>query len=369
MRLSKKKSHCLFYLIGLIILSCITSCEQDNYDDLSKNGIQHRKENEVPLNYRALYSTNHTISVEEAKDLANKAAEVFINTNGGLKSSRNRIIEEARVMGYETSTLRSSSLDDFDIPDTLAYLFNFADSAGYVIVSADDRVNCPILAFVEDGTLGVETDNPGLAIILENMEEFLIHSIREFEEKKDSLLIESEKNSEENPSHLKSNLTETYTVIVDEKISPLIYTHWGQDSPYNNLTPLCTQTIHTPAGCVAVATAQIMAYYEHPKKLDGVSFNWFDMKVAPKANDKNISGNAKYSIAKLMSSIGTYIDMNYSCESSGAKIPNAVSWLKSLGYQANSINYSWEKIKNTFSGFSKRCNWWKLMKEIIKIMY
>jgi hypothetical protein len=51
-----------------------------------------------------------------------------------------------------------------------------------------------------------------------------------------------------------------------EQIGPLLQVEWGQGYPYNKFCPDsgCTNYYgHVPAGCVAVATAQIMSYHQY----------------------------------------------------------------------------------------------------------
>ena len=317
----------------------------DDFDIVEKKRASTENGKGKSLNFRALYSTNHVIDIDEAKKMAMEATSLF-EGDGSLKTAKLRKIEEIRIMEIENEggTLRSSKVEEFSIPDTLAYLFNFADRTGYVIICADDRIDCPILAFSSEGTLGDETDNPGMAYALEAMENYLVQSILNFEENKDAMLAEADVQLQESLSNLKSTKSGTFKVNLNEKVDPLIYTKWGQRDPYNKYTPMCDEYSHTPAGCVAVATAQVMAYYEYPNSLDGYSFNWSGIKTSPFG--RNVSGTHKISIAKLMRSIGDHIGINYTCESSGANTSNAVSWLKTLGYQTTSFDYSWEKVKS-----------------------
>ena len=163
------------YSIGILSLAFLASCKDDDAVEEMKSDSTQEKKEESTLNYKALFSSNHKIGVEEAKELALDAAYVLSGNDNGLKSGKVRRIEEVRVFHSEENSLRSGY--DVSIPDTLAYLFNFADSAGYVIICADDRVGCPILACVDNGTLGEETDNPGLNIFLENAQVYMKNSI------------------------------------------------------------------------------------------------------------------------------------------------------------------------------------------------
>jgi len=111
----------------------------------------------------------------------------FINSFYGeraLKSGTGRKISSvsALVSGNKPA-LKSGEIE---IPDTLAYVFNFSDSSGYVIASADTRIDYPILAFTESGSLMDSTDNPGMVIFLERLEDYMLNSIAKAEHQKDS---------------------------------------------------------------------------------------------------------------------------------------------------------------------------------------
>jgi hypothetical protein len=58
-------------------------------------------------------------------------------------------------------------------------------------------------------------------------------------------------------------------------VGPLLTTNWHQGSPYNSLCP----NSNRPAGCAAVAMAQIMNFYKQPQSLtyNGHTVNWNDM--------------------------------------------------------------------------------------------
>ena len=342
----------LLFPIGIFAVTQFMSCKTDDaVEDLRDDNCNVPKEQkeEPSLNYRALFSTHHTIGEEEAKELALDASSLFSRDGNDLRSGRMRQICDVRVLHSPESTLRSGSGEEMPVPDTLAYVCNFADSAGFAIICADDRVGCPILAYVGEGMLGEEVDNPGLAIVLSNMEDYLIGSIRQFENEKDSLRQKAEAQLQDDTSCLKSVYTGKYNLISEESVAPLIYTKWDQwPDPYNTYMPYYPSTdSHAPAGCVAVATAQIMAYYEYPKSLDGYTFDWKGMKVSPSAEEGKgkVTPQNRELVARLMQSIGKHVGMNYSYNESGANTATAVSWLGSLGYRIASSGYSWEIAK------------------------
>ncbi|MCW3100685.1 MAG: speB 3 [Chthonomonadaceae bacterium] len=51
----------------------------------------------------------------------------------------------------------------------------------------------------------------------------------------------------------------------EEVKGPLLATRWGQSRPYNDKCPQVLSKTHSQAGCVAIAMAQIMAYYKYPE--------------------------------------------------------------------------------------------------------
>ena len=335
--------------IGIVAVAQFMSCETDDVEEVrdDSSSPQQEQKEEPSLNYKALFSSNHTMGMDEARELALDAASLFAGDDNGLKSGRVRQIEEVRVLRSDETTLRSGSGEVVAIPDTLAYVCNFADSAGFAIICADDRVGCPILAYVGEGTLGDEVENPGLAMVLANMEDYLIGSIQKFETEKDSLLQVAETQLQGDTTCLRHTYTGKYDLISEESVAPLIYTKWGQNTPYNNYVPLCPSGGHMLAGCVAIATAQILAYYEYPQVIEGYSFDWTGMKASPYADGTEVSDRNRNSIARLVQLVGMRVGMEYGCEGSSANPNDALSWLKLYGYKAYAPDYTWENIKSS----------------------
>lgn len=199
----------LMMLSGYLLF--FTACEKESLTVNQQTEM--RKSSESTINYKALYTTHHTMSWEEAVALAEDAAELhFGNATGETalrRSGNRRIVNGGRVLERSATSLRSAS--DAMLPDTMAYICNFADSAGFAVICADDRVGCPILACVESGTLDDSADNPGLAIFLENAQVYMEESILRFEEEKDSLLEVAERELEAQDSKQLTSLRSTYT--------------------------------------------------------------------------------------------------------------------------------------------------------------
>ena len=79
-----------------------------------------------------------------------------------------------------------------------------------------------------------------------------------------------------------------------------------------------------PVGCVAVATAQIMAFHRYPS-----TFNWAAMP--------NREGSDE--TARLMADIGRHVDMKYECDGSSANTNKAAQVLRNAyGYRSANWN-------------------------------
>ncbi len=146
-------------------------------------------------------------------------------------------------------------------------------------------------------------------------------------------------------------------------VSPLIKSKWGQSTSncnndcnaYNYLVSEsssncgCSPSRKCPAGCVAVAMAQVINYWRNPlMRFDGEQYNWNNIPDELRNSSSNYS-NEKTAIAKLMRYCGIKVGMSYcsggSC-SSGATTSNARGiFVNYLGFNS-SASY---KSKSSYS--------------------
>jgi hypothetical protein len=104
-----------------------------------------------------------------------------------------------------------------------------------------------------------------------------------------------------------------YTIVMmkdnnsNSSVGPLLTTKWHQGPPFNSLIPN-----NYPAGCVAVAMAQIMKSIQHPN-----SFFWNNMP------DYDYSTNSSHSTPAFMKNVGAAVNMSYGSSGSGAYIADA----------------------------------------------
>jgi len=348
------KLVCAFFAIAFF-----ASCSNDDEKQPSTFGKAETQltetETKILLSMR---SDNNRVSIDEVMEQVNWVID-FLNGENALKSGVSRKVNfiSALVSGNAKAVaLKSSGFSDVEIPDTLAYVLNFADSLGFAIVSADTRIDDPLLAFTGSGSLADSIDNPGVAIFLERLEDYMLNSIAETEQQKDSLLagILEKLDAEIDETRTKAGEEDNAVIRTEiiNLISPLVPVEWGQGTPFNNnLGGQCYSRIDDkyPAGCVAVAVAQIMARWGYPYSINGYSFNWTDLnkytalsrrKAYPGAGDSSVLSapdNVKNQLANLFQQIGKGVSMNYGCGGSSSNIDNAVNFLSKQGFKTGGI--------------------------------
>lgn len=220
------------------------------------------------------------------------------------------------------------------------YAFN-VEGNGFVVVSASDAVE-PILAYSPEGNLDPENLNPACKYMLDSY----------------AAIISETQNKEAKASkQVKAlwNQLDQQTLTVDlSKAGVLIQTKWDQGEntrpSYNALCPTINGQ-YPYAGCVAVAMAQIIKYWEYPVKggkpdsntvkcywnnqtikykftLDSNKFVYDSMptKITPYSEWNYIRA-----IGKLMFACGVAAQMQWGLDGSGTQsslVPNALTWFR-----------------------------------------
>lgn len=281
---------------------CFIACEVDSVADGNRDAV----------------SESHAVS--ETRALENLASALAVIDGSGTRAlGKQRTVQRVTpVFRADASrgTTRSSDVQS----DTLAYIVEFGEGEGSAILAADNRLE-PVVA-IYDEYVATEEDlrqdafEPDAWRIPENLyceeeDEYYLGDInaggdggsaplfRETQLIKDYL----GKNNSGEPSYDVEK--ERYIV---EHIRPMLTTKWHQKSPFSDLTPG-----NYPAGCVAIAVAQIMAYHEYPRDF----CNWASVKKYEEMKEKpNHSVNIDYLVAcdqlALMAvRIGQGCDMKY----------------------------------------------------------
>lgn len=304
------KKGALFFLMGAFFVFLLISCNND-YETQKDTAI-----NKVDSNF---------ISLEKAKDIA--ADYEFINVKTRSKIGKKHI---ANVYSLKKKS---------DLPEM--YIVNY-EKGGFLIVSADNRVN-NILAYSAENPfpIGDEMDVP--LGVKEWMDEYicLIDSVRKYNITK--LQNEHEKHFPKTKTEIPQGLPlgewgacnndgqseVRYCYENRQDLKPYHYyvpgfTHtiWDQGVGYNNLLDNMGCGSYSngrpPVGCVAVAMAQLMRFFEKPS-----SFDWDSMDPR----------QGSYATQVLMKDIGQKVKMIYDCSGSGAYDSDALAAFKQYGYK------------------------------------
>ncbi len=182
---------------------------------------------------------------------------------------------------------------------TVFFKINYK-KGGFLILSADKRVE-PILAYSFINTIPINQNAypPGFKIWIE-------YTKKQIDEIKTTNVGINIKAQNSFNYLIEPNIIDPIDPPCESSsyiVGPLLTTQWGQGCGYNNYMPQlsCGPCGHALAGCVMVATAQIMNYYEYP-----TNYNWNYM---PDLDGNNFVSN-------LIVDIWDYIPSNvkyYNC--------------------------------------------------------
>ncbi len=218
----------------------------------------------------------------------------------------------ARSRGISASSMELAATINFDGVPAI-YSFNNATSGGFIVVSADDASEA-VLGYSDEGTIAVNpADMPdGLCYWLECLAED-IH-MNSLDPGRRVISKTPQDNSERSP------------------IEPLVTTKWNQGAPFNDKCPQVNGN-HCVTGCVATATAQVLAYYKYPVTGTGsfsytwngktlsfdygnTTFDWDNMIDEYKAGQ--YTQTQSDAVATLMYACGVGVQMGYGVSGSGA---------------------------------------------------
>jgi uncharacterized protein (TIGR02145 family) len=222
--------------------------------------------------------------------------------------------------------------------DTAYYICNLIDEEGFVIVSADERIQ-PILGYSFHGKYNENILPPAFRGWMDSRK-------REFAYVRSHNIL-PDKTVLEKWGNLKSAAISSSF----KSVGPLIQTKWSQDCYYNELCPYDEGAYlgycnHTPTGCVATAMAQVMKYWNYPtigedsnyysNPIYGTQRANFGSTVYKWAQMPNSVTSSNHAVATLMFHCGVSTNMNYRKDGSGAATDFA------RGALVNYFNYSSE---------------------------
>ena len=124
---------------------------------------------------------------------------------------------------------------------------------------------------------------------------------------------------------------------IKRKVEPLLTCKWSQYDPFNKYTPLSNEQ-HTPTGCVATATAQVMFYNKWPKNRPqdyiastgddakkSATYWWDEMK---NTTHEMRTEHSRQAVGVLMYDIGKAVHMRYYIKGSDSNLQRACNALR-----------------------------------------
>lgn len=334
------KKNILFLLTVLSYLF-YTACDNMNHEEnnkilakkqINENIIEEQEAIDYALSFLNVQST---ITKSQADDLISEVQAVF------------RPISIQNQQQFAYSNLANNNFENIPV-----YIINFktqtGNKQGFVVEIGDKRVSKKILAFSDSGMWDMSNLPEFEHIFFEQTDQFISQSINEYQ---------ADFASDADPCDI--GLFEEITKTTTKKCSMSLT--WGQEcSPYNDSVSVCTNLSsgHAPAGCVATAIAQIMAYHQKPtsgsyihpvnRKTINTTYNWAGMKSV--ADAKNLTNTTYRSqVANLLAEIGFNSSTNYTCNKSGANVYGAHDAFAMMGYNTNGIligAYDFSKVKS-----------------------
>lgn len=128
------------------------------------------------------------------------------------------------------------------------------------------------------------------------------------------------------------------TEITYNEVANMLTVNWGQSEPFNLFAEvvLCNgQLMRAPAGCVAIAVAQITTRHQHPKVLNGQILDWTVLSK-PYALSF-VTPYEKNTIASYIRIIGDFCENDWDCGATSAYSSIVPRAFRLLGYTTSGL--------------------------------
>lgn len=209
------------------------------------------------------------------------------------------------------------------------YVFPNGEGKGFTVVSGDDRLP-EVVGYSDKGTYDEE-----------NLPSNYVGFMKAYEEMVGQL--------DNGDSRASASIAEAKALrssgYQQPTVAPLLGSiQWNQMIPYNKMCPMYNSTNRSVTGCVATAMAQVMMYYQYPKRLQadipayvtrtkylsipqinkGESYDWNNMLPQYASYEPlNYTDAQAAAVAKLLYHCGVACEMDYG-PSSGANVTPAI---------------------------------------------
>ncbi len=247
-------------------------------------------------------------SFEEALQIALAATTMADNQTATRGLSPKRVISLSDSKIIRERVTRSSA----NVLDTLMYVFNFEDSAGFAIVAGPKSAE-GLLAVTEFGYYdpNVPCQVVGFNDFIKRAKSYCINAYYNpaSEEKKYLQMTRTPVGSTE-------EYMDSTWYVWTPMVSPLIHVLWGQTHPEGEFCP------NGIAGCSNTAMAQIMSFFEYPDSIPLTYpnadktyevLNWYSMKMHSTGHllDSCPKPGVHTSIGRLLRELGQLCNSTY----------------------------------------------------------
>lgn len=251
------------------------------------------------------------------------------------KLAGTRFLQSQGIMKSGDTLSFYTSYSDGDID--CFYVFNFGDE-GFILISADDRCT-PVLGYSVNGCF--------------NADKLPVNVASWFDGYKDEIFRGIHANAPENPDNAKlwkSLLNGSYEAPAGKSNDYLLTSTWDQGGGYNKYCPVMNGQ-HVVVGCVATAMAQIIRYWQYPKRgfgrhsyhhsaygvqavdFDTTEYNYNQM---PDRVSWGTPSSQQDMVSRLCYHCGVVVDMEYQhaghTSGSGAQTEDVVEGIAYFGY-------------------------------------
>lgn len=351
----------------LLLVSCISDKTVDvgSFDDLAPESIEARALNLMADFYGPATKSNaripnvYTIGIRTKADNMDISAHVinFENNQGFVVMTTNGYNEENLIAVSDNGNIDTAVLEtilfsptsDGNAPDASG-----AECGGEIIGEdeEDDDENEPYHdadpSYSSETTIPFFTDdNPDITISSSSPNGHFVESIiGGFLTDNNFITIDGQVipggNGGSNSGNGNATSPKWTDWIFDSGVKPLIKTKWHQHSPYNNDCPIKDGS-RCVAGCVAIATGQIAAYYQKP-----ANENWSVI------SSFGIYRNGKYDVpsanidivSAYIHSIGEKLKMDYGVKNSSSNIYKAKRYVRNyMGFDARIHKWDWDRVR------------------------
>lgn len=307
--------------VGIFAFLAMVACSnQDSIDQESSIGLVKKSQNTIR-------------SYEEALAIAQASIPMLEESTTFTRSGDN--IRKIDLKDRKVFKLDAKTRTNSDINDTLIYVFNFEDNAGFALVSASKNTE-GLLAITEQGYCdpNVKSENEGFEMFKEMAKQYVLQSSPIVRTPSDPIV------------ETKDSITYSFSTV-----GPYVTVKWGQTLPEGEF---CS---NGHAGCTNTAMAQIMSHFNQPTSINityagaDVSYqtmNWTNMKAHATGHTLSSCSNANThkTIGRLLRQLGELNGSQY----------------YSNGETGTSTYYV---APSTFGGFQYTCGSWESYSSLI----